>query len=144
MQQLLGRRAWFVSGAEDLEGLTRPLLESMEAVAHRESTCLTHIDAYAGQQPNLLACNVQAMQIPKGLTVPWHDSLCNRALETIAGGAAHAVRCTAQAIVGADCVHRSRWVQGHQQSLQAPGWRRLPGPYSPVISSPATAATNSW
>lgn len=81
MEPLLGRLALSVSGAEDLEGLTRPLLELLEAVTQLESTYLTRIDTAKGRQHILFSRNVQAMQIPEGLSVPWHDTLCKRALD---------------------------------------------------------------
>ena len=81
MDRLLAQLAETVSEAQDLETLTRPLLELLEAVTGMESTYLTRIDAVAGQQHIVFARNTQHMQIPEGLSVPWGDTLCKRALE---------------------------------------------------------------
>ncbi|MCG5242303.1 sensor domain-containing diguanylate cyclase [Azospirillum doebereinerae] len=61
--------------------LTRPLLELLELVTGLESTYLTRIDAEAGLQTILFSRNSKTMQIPEGLSVPWNDTLCKRALE---------------------------------------------------------------
>lgn len=81
MEQLLNRLAESVSGANDLESLTRPLLELLETVTGMESTYLTTIDEAHGVQHVLYARNTQHMQIPEGLDVPWGDTLCKRALD---------------------------------------------------------------
>ena len=81
MEPLLARLALSVSGAENLEGLTRPLLELLETVTGMESTYLTTIDQSRGVQHILFARNTQQMVIPEGLDVPWDDTLCKRALE---------------------------------------------------------------
>ncbi|MES2684548.1 MAG: sensor domain-containing diguanylate cyclase [Pseudomonadota bacterium] len=81
MNHLLTALAATVGDAEDLEGLARPLLELMETVTGLESTYLTTIDLDRGVQHVLYARNSKAMQIPEGLTVPWGDTLCKRALE---------------------------------------------------------------
>ena len=70
-----------VTTARSVEELTRPLLEMLEAVTGLESTYLTSIDEAQGVQHVLYARNTSAMQIPEGLTVPWNDTLCKRALE---------------------------------------------------------------
>jgi diguanylate cyclase len=80
-QQLLNRLAESVSGADDLESLTRPLLELLETVTGMESTYLTTVDEAQGVQHVLFARNTQEMQIPEGLDVPWGDTLCKRALD---------------------------------------------------------------
>lgn len=81
MNDLLSRLATTVSSADDLEGLTRPLLELLEMVTGLESTYLTMIDTLQGVQHILYARNSKQMQIPEGLSVPWEDTLCKRALE---------------------------------------------------------------
>ncbi len=81
MEQLLNRLAESVSGANDLESLTRPLLELLETVTGMESTYLTTIDQDQGVQHVLYSRNTQHMQIPEGLDVPWGDTLCKRALD---------------------------------------------------------------
>ena len=80
MDQLLGQLASSVSGAQDLEALTRPLLELLETVTGLESTYLTTVDEVEGVQHILYARNSRRLQIPEGLSVPWDDTLCKRAL----------------------------------------------------------------
>lgn len=70
-----------VSNAESLVELTRPLLEMLRVLTGLESTYLTSIDLEAGEQHVQFSLNSGAMQIPEGLTVPWSDTLCKRALE---------------------------------------------------------------
>lgn len=70
-----------VSKARTLEDLTRPLLEMLEAVTGLESTYLTTIDLDGGLQHVLYARNSRELQIPEGLSVPWGDTLCKRALD---------------------------------------------------------------
>jgi len=77
----LDRLAESVSEATDLQSLTRPLLELLEAVTGLESTYLTTVDETRGEQHVLYSRNTQSLQIPEGLTVPWHDTLCKRALD---------------------------------------------------------------
>jgi diguanylate cyclase len=60
--------------------LVRPLLEMLEQVTQLESTYLTRIDLEQDLQHVLYARNTQQMQIPEGLSVPWQDTLCQRAL----------------------------------------------------------------
>ncbi|MDR0181553.1 GGDEF domain-containing protein [Lysobacter arvi] len=75
------RLADAVSGARTLEELVRPLLEVLEALTGMESTYLTSVDADAGVQHVLFARNTQRLQVPEALTVPWSDTLCQRALD---------------------------------------------------------------
>jgi diguanylate cyclase len=70
-----------VQQARTLEELTRPLLELLEAVTGLESTYLTTIDLAGGLQHVLYARNSRELQIPEGLSVPWGDTLCKRALD---------------------------------------------------------------
>lgn len=70
-----------VLSAGNVEQLTRPLLELLELVTGLESTYLTRIDDDAGMQTILFSRNSRVMQIPEGLSVPWNDTLCKRALE---------------------------------------------------------------
>lgn len=81
MDPIFSRLAHSVAGAQDLVSLTRPLLELLEAVTGMESTYLTAIDDHAGVQRILFSRNAKSMQIPEGLSVPWHDTLCKRALD---------------------------------------------------------------
>ncbi|MCE0813932.1 sensor domain-containing diguanylate cyclase [Buttiauxella sp. A2-C1_F] len=64
-----------------LEGLVRQLLEMLELVTNMESTYLTRIDPDGSFQHILFARNTHHMQIPEGLSVPWGDTLCKRALD---------------------------------------------------------------
>jgi len=70
-----------VQQAEDLEQLARPLLEMLGAVTGMESTYLTTIDLDRGVQHVEFARNVDQLQVPEGLNVPWSDTLCKRALD---------------------------------------------------------------
>ncbi|WP_339857431.1 GGDEF domain-containing protein [Pseudohongiella acticola] len=70
-----------VSRANNLEELTRPMLELLEKMTHLESTYLTTIDEAAGVQRILYSRNMGDLNIPEGLLVPWSDTLCKRALD---------------------------------------------------------------
>lgn len=78
---ILKKLAESVSSSRSLEDLTRPMLEMLEAVTGLESTYLTAIDLEHGLQRIVFARNAQTLQIPEGLSVPWNDTLCKRALE---------------------------------------------------------------
>jgi diguanylate cyclase len=64
-----------------LEGLVRQLLEMLELVTNMESTYLTRIEPDGSNQHILFSRNTQRMQIPEGLSVPWGDTLCKRAMD---------------------------------------------------------------
>ena len=81
MNKLLAQLSQSVTSARSVEELTRPLLEMLETVTGLESTYLTSIDELQGVQHVLYAHNSSTMHIPEGLTVPWNDTLCKRALE---------------------------------------------------------------
>ncbi|ORE89567.1 diguanylate cyclase with gaf sensor [Oceanococcus atlanticus] len=81
MELLLNRLADQVAQSYDLESLTRPMLELLETVTGLQSTYLTTIDEHRGVQHILYARNSHALQIPEGLSVPWGDTLCKRALD---------------------------------------------------------------
>ncbi len=66
--------------AKSVEQLTRPLLDMLGAVTGLESTYLTSIDLKADLQHIRYARNAGQLQIPEGLSVPWDDTLCKRAL----------------------------------------------------------------
>lgn len=70
-----------VTGANNLEELTRPLLEMLHLATGLESTYLTSIDHDADEQHVQFTLNRGSMKIPEGLTVPWSDTLCKRALD---------------------------------------------------------------
>ena len=81
MDLLLEHLSQTVPAADSVEALTRPLLEMLGNVTGLESTYLTTIDLLAGQQHIQYSRNVGAIEIPEGLVVPWHDTLCKRALD---------------------------------------------------------------
>jgi len=67
--------------ARSIEQLTRPLLDMLGSVTGLESTYLTSIDLKADVQHVRFARNAAELQIPEGLSVPWSDTLCKRALD---------------------------------------------------------------
>lgn len=81
MSDVLNKLAVAVSEDEDLETLVRSLLELLEAVTGLESTYLTYIDTASGVQRIVYARNSKELTIPEGLTVPWGDTLCKRAID---------------------------------------------------------------
>ncbi len=81
MDFLLHRLSQSMSSARTLEELTRPLLEMLESVTGMESTYLTTIDLDKGLQHVLFARNSQQLVIPEGISVPWNDTLCKRAMD---------------------------------------------------------------
>jgi diguanylate cyclase len=81
VDQILSQLAQSVAAADDLEGLTRPLLELLETITGLESTYLTTIDERRGVQYILYSRNSRKMRIPEGLSLAWGDTLCKRALD---------------------------------------------------------------
>jgi diguanylate cyclase len=81
MESLIERLSDSVSSARTLEELARPMLEMLEVVTGLESTYLTTIDLDQGLQHILYARNAGSMTIPEGISVPWSDTLCRRALD---------------------------------------------------------------
>lgn len=81
MDSLFAQLSSTVPQARTLEELTRPLLEMLEAVSGLESTYLTTVDLDGGVQQVLYARNTRELRIPEGLSVPWGDTLCKRALD---------------------------------------------------------------
>lgn len=57
------------------------MLDMLEKITGLESTYLTTIDLEQGLQHILFSRNTKQLNIPEGLTVPWADTLCRRALE---------------------------------------------------------------
>ncbi|MFV3131680.1 sensor domain-containing diguanylate cyclase [Niveispirillum sp. KHB5.9] len=80
-KEFLARMSSAMVSAGNVEQLTRPLLELLELMTGLESTYLTRIDGDARVQTILFSRNSRVMQIPEGLSVPWNDTLCKRALE---------------------------------------------------------------
>ncbi|MGY6039095.1 GGDEF domain-containing protein [Aeromonas sp. AE23HZ002T15] len=81
MDKILQALSVQVTAARDLESLTRPLLEMLEAVTGLESTYLTEIDLGEGKQSIRFARNAAELQIPEGISVDWSDTLCRRAMD---------------------------------------------------------------
>jgi diguanylate cyclase len=77
----IGHLADTIGRARTLEELVRPLLEILEALTGMESTYFTSIDEAAGLQTVLFSRNTLDLQIPERLSVPWGDTLCQRALK---------------------------------------------------------------
>jgi len=81
IDNLIERISTVLDAEYTLEGLVRHLLGMLELVTNMESTYLTRIDPDGSLQHILFARNTQRMQIPEGLSVPWGDTLCKRALD---------------------------------------------------------------
>ncbi|MCL7944801.1 sensor domain-containing diguanylate cyclase [Marinobacter sp. ATCH36] len=81
MNSILDKLALTVAEGDDLESLVRSLLELLEAITGLESTYLTSVDQENGVQRIVFSRNSKALNIPEGLTVPWGDTLCKRALD---------------------------------------------------------------
>lgn len=94
---ILARVSETLSTEQSLESLVRQLLEMLEIVTDMESTYLTKVDISARLQHILYARNSKQMQIPEGLSVPWGDTLCKRALDS------NAIFSNEVAVRWADC-----------------------------------------
>jgi len=81
IDNLIERISTALDAEYTLEGLVRHLLGMLELVTNMESTYLTRIEPDGSLQHVLFARNTQSMQIPEGLSVPWGDTLCKRALD---------------------------------------------------------------
>ncbi|MEN4922228.1 sensor domain-containing diguanylate cyclase [Achromobacter spanius] len=81
MDPILAELSTALPAAKSVEQLTRPLLDMLGAVTGLESTYLTSIDLKADLQHIRYARNAGNLQIPEGLSVPWDDTLCKRALD---------------------------------------------------------------
>ena len=77
----LGRLAAAVAGSQDLQTLTRPLLQLLQEITGLESTYLTLIDPTAGEQVLAYTHNIGAIDLPEGATFDWQETLCRRSLE---------------------------------------------------------------
>jgi len=78
---ILSRISETLASENSLEGLVRKLLETLEIVTEMDSTYLTKIEAEQGKQHILFSRNSKEMNIPEGLSVPWGDTLCKRAMD---------------------------------------------------------------
>jgi len=81
IDNLIERISTALDAEYTLEGLVRHLLGMLELVTNMESTYLTRIEPDGSLQHVLFARNTKSMQIPEGLSVPWGDTLCKRALD---------------------------------------------------------------
>lgn len=81
MDRLVARIAQSLSQAQTLEQITPPLLGLLGEVSGLESTYLTQIDEVNAVQHVRFARNCATLTIPEGLSVPWGDTLCKRALD---------------------------------------------------------------
>ncbi|PWV43228.1 diguanylate cyclase [Achromobacter xylosoxidans] len=81
LDPILAELSASLQAAKSVEQLTRPILEMLGAVTGLESTYLTSIDPQADRQQVRYARNAGTLQIPEGLSVPWSDTLCKRALD---------------------------------------------------------------
>ena len=79
---ILARVSETLATEQSLESLVRQLLEMLEIVTDMESTYLTKVDITARLQHILYARNSKQMTIPEGLSVPWDETLCKRALDS--------------------------------------------------------------
>ncbi|MCK7595029.1 GGDEF domain-containing protein [Pseudomarimonas salicorniae] len=80
MDTLLARVADSLGAAQNLEHLARPLLEVLHGISGLEAVYLTEVDEVAGQQRVLFVHDGGKPCIDEGLSVPWEDTLCRRAL----------------------------------------------------------------
>ncbi|QRG77442.1 sensor domain-containing diguanylate cyclase [Citrobacter sp. R56] len=78
---ILARVSQSLATEQSLESLVRQLLEMLEMVTEMESTYLTKVDLDARLQHILYARNSKQMHIPEGLSVPWDETLCKRAID---------------------------------------------------------------
>lgn len=78
---ILARVSQSLATEQSVESLVRQLLEMLEMVTEMESTYLTKVDLDARLQHILYARNSRQMQILEGLSVPWDETLCKRAIE---------------------------------------------------------------
>ncbi len=71
-----------VEGADDVERLSRPLLDALRSLTGLASAYLTVVHEDDDAQEVRYALNTRAdFEIPEGLHVPWSDTLCKRALD---------------------------------------------------------------
>lgn len=69
-----------ITKSDDLESFVRPLLDLLESVSGLESTYLTSVDLQSNTQTILFSRNTCELNIPEGISVPWDDTLCKRAI----------------------------------------------------------------
>lgn len=81
MDSQLGILAHSVSKADNVEDLTRSLLQLIQRISGLQSVYLTLVDQAAQIQRVLYSENTTSLIIEEGLSVPWKDTLCRRALQ---------------------------------------------------------------
>ncbi|MFN4116606.1 MAG: diguanylate cyclase, partial [Inhella sp.] len=81
MDPILTQLSATLPAEQSIEQLARPLLVMLGESVGLESTYLTTVDLDAGLQQVRYARNTGELQIPEGLSVPWGDTLCKRALD---------------------------------------------------------------
>ncbi|MFC3532356.1 GGDEF domain-containing protein [Vogesella facilis] len=81
MERILTQLTSSLNTARTIDQLIRPVLEMLSTITGMESTYLTSIDLQHSTQHVRFARNCGQMTIPEGLTVPWGDTLCKRALD---------------------------------------------------------------
>ena len=67
--------------ASSFDELVHPLLQVLQELTGMESVYMTTVDLRAGQQTVVYAHNRGALPLDPGLTVPWSETLCQRALQ---------------------------------------------------------------
>lgn len=65
-----------------LDELVPPLLQALQSLTGLESVYLTRVDEAASAQTVVFARNQGTLNLAVGLTVPWQDTLCRRALQS--------------------------------------------------------------
>lgn len=71
-----------VEGADDVESMARPLLGALCELTGLASSYLTVVHEDDGVQEVRYSRNTRdGFELPEGLLVPWHDTLCKRALD---------------------------------------------------------------
>ena len=81
MNPFLEQLSGSVAAAQNVEDLTRSLLEMLEAVTGIESTYLTSIDESQGTLEIRYAHNAGELQIPEGFSTAWDQTPCKRAMD---------------------------------------------------------------
>ncbi len=81
MNQLFEQLSLSVSTAQNVEELTRPLLEMLQAVTGLESTFLTTVDEAQGMQQVVHVHNTGSLHLHEGVSLAWVDSPCRRAMK---------------------------------------------------------------
>jgi len=81
MDRILTQLSSSLHAAETIDQLVRPILEMLSSITGLESTYLTSIDLDQHSQHVRFSRNCSELVIPEGLTVPWEDTLCKRALD---------------------------------------------------------------